>query len=489
MSDDPAGQGRARGGAAPPAVRRRALWKIPALALAALLLVPAPGPARAAAPAPSRPAASQTLSYADWKEMVPPETPVAAALETDGYALFAAACGIKLFIFWYLLSHGRGQRIQDAIDRRVKRPRLAAPLCLVTYLLLYELALLPVVFIGYRIDRHYGLVVEPGGRWAADLLRGWAVDWCVTVPTMLLLLWMMRSIPRWWWLAATGLVAMVSAATIYLAPLVIDPLFHHFRPLRDPSLRSAILQLAGRAHVHISGVYVGEFSSTTTEGNAYVTGLGSSQRIVLWDTILKKFSPHELQSIIAHELGHYALHHIARGLALGVAGSLFIFAIIARVLDSGVRRGWLRRIGEPACMVPLAATAVLLNYLGLPVIGVASRAVEAQADAFSLRITNHPDWFIQAMQRLSRQDFDNPWPNPVLEFIFYSHPSLSQRIHMAARYARAHRIELPRSLIAGQEPLRRAQTPGQLQRGRSAPPAGVPAPGSRRSVGRAPPAP
>lgn len=377
----------------------------------------------------------------DWQRLVPPMTPKAHALETAGYVLFAAGLFIRAIFFTVLLTGRRAWRLQDAITQRVRPRLLGAPVTLLIYLLLYQFALLPLAYVGYRIYHHYGISVQSTGRWFLDLGRGWAVQDCILIPVILLLLFAMRRWPRVWWIIAAIGVAVVSAGVVYLAPLVIDPLYHHFTPLRDPGLRDAILALARKAHVHVNGVYVGKFSSTTTEGNAYVTGLGSSQRIVLWDTILKKYTPHEIQSIVAHELGHYALHHIAKGVAIGSAGSLLLFLITAGMVDRGMRGGWLRNRGEPATIVPAAALILALNVLALPATNFVSRTMESQADAFSLRITHHPDWFIAAMQRLSRQDYSDPWPNPFEKYVFYTHPSISERIFAAVHYAEEHRLK------------------------------------------------
>ncbi|MDQ2732787.1 MAG: M48 family metallopeptidase [Armatimonadota bacterium] len=369
-------------------------------------------------------------------------SPVGRALETDGYVLLVITLVVQVAFFYYLIRGRRGQRIQEAVEQRIHHRLLSVLVTLFLYLTLYRLVLLPVNYAGYRIHRFYGVATQSDLHWIADVLRSWAVNTCVIVPVLMLLLWAMNRWPRRWWLAATALMALTSAIVIYLAPLIVDPLFHHFTPLKDPALRQSILDLAARAHVHVNGVYEGQFSSTTTEGNAYVTGLGSSQRIVVWDTIVKNkpYPLPELNSILAHELGHYALHHIFKGLLLGILGSGILFYLVHRILLLGIHQGWVRRMGEPAVVIPLAASLIALNWVSLPISNAVSRTMESQADQFSLHLTHNPAAFIASMQRLCRQDKDDPWPNSFQKWVFYTHPSIAERIHAAFVYAQENRL-------------------------------------------------
>ena len=372
---------------------------------------------------------------ASWNVLVPRMSPNAVVMERDGYALMAAGWALSAAFFWFMLSRRRAWRIQDFIEIRFRPRKLAEAVVLGTFLLMSRLVMLPLEFVSYRIYHHYGVAVQSTSRWFGDEMRSCGVDLVVTIPVLLLLLWTMRRWQGHWWIPAAAGFAAVSAWMVYLTPLIIDPLFHRFSPLRDVGLRAQILELATRAGVHVNGVYVGQFSATTTEGNAYVTGLGDSQRIVVWDTLLKRFSPGEVRSIVAHELGHYALHHILLGLILAIVGTSFALYLLARVLDVSRRWGWVRRPGEPAVLAIAAPVVFALNIMGMPIAHAASRTMESQADAFSLNLTQDPPSFIAAMQRLSVLDYSDPWPSRIQELVFYTHPSISERIHAAVLFA------------------------------------------------------
>ena len=384
----------------------------------------------------------------NWTALVPQPVPFARQLQTDGLILFGAGVAMQV-VFFLLMVRGRlAGRIQEFISRRVRLAKARTPLTLTAYLVLYEILMAPVSFADYLVLHHFGLAVQSPARWAADLGKGFMVELIVLVPCLLLLGWAMRRWPRGWWVAAGVCFGLAGALMIYVTPVVVDPLFHTFRPLQAGALRTDILQLTSRAHIHVNGVYVAGFSATTTEGNAYVTGLGSSKRVVIWDTLLKSYTPDEMQSIVAHELGHYALHHILIGLLLTTLGTFLLLFFGSLLIRRGVKQGWIRKPGDPESLIPLAALMVAANLVGMPVTNAISRTIESQADHFSLELTRRPDWFIQSMQHLSRQDASVPFPDPAIEVVFYTHPSISERIHSAVEFATAEKIPMDYEALA-----------------------------------------
>lgn len=224
---------------------------------------------------------------------------------------------------------------------------------------------------------------------------------------------------------------MLAVVLANLAPILIDPLFYHYTPLRDEEMRRRLTALAERAGLPVIGVFEADFSRKTKKANAYLTGMANTRRIVLTDTLLAGYTPDEIAAILAHELGHHHYGHIWRGIVLGTAGTLVGFALADRTLQrTGTQPGY-RGKGDVAT---LPALSLFLNVLGLfamPAGNTLSRAWERQCDRFSLDLTDDPQAFIGAMRKLAEQNLADPAPPALIETLLYDHPAIRNRILMA----------------------------------------------------------
>jgi Zn-dependent protease with chaperone function len=250
-----------------------------------------------------------------------------------------------------------------------------------------------------------------------------------------LLYWTIRRSPGRWWLASWIASIPLLVFAILLAPVVVDPLFNKFEPLKNAELREKILALASRAGIERSRVYQVDASQRTKGVNAYVTGLGGSARIVLWDTTLEKLNDREILAVMAHEMGHYVEKHVLIGTLLSILGTLFLLLAVdrgARLVLARHGEAWgVRGIDDLASLPLLMLLVSLLNFFGAPVTNAVSRVMESRADTFSLRQTNDGRAAASSFVKLSELNLSNPDPPKFIEFWIFSHPTLRERIDKA----------------------------------------------------------
>ena len=353
----------------------------------------------------------------------------------------------SLLILWLFLGWKLGPKYRDWAEGASSNLFVQVLIFSPLFILTLDVFDLPVgVFEQWEL-RNYGLSVERWPSWAWD----WAKGEFVSVIIALILIWILyavlrRSPRRWWfyfWLAALPLALLL----VFLEPLVIDPLFHKFEPLsqKDPALTAALEQMVERAGQNIppERMYWMNASEKVNELNAYVTGIGGSKRIVVWDTTIAKMTTPEIVSVAGHEMGHYVLHHIPKGLAIYALGSLILFylgyRLIGWLLDWRGARWGIRATEDlaslPALLFLLSVFALVLT----PVTNGISRYFEHQADQYSLEVTHGliPDSgqvAAQALQILGEVDLDYPDPSRLDVLLTDDHPATRDRVRFALTY-------------------------------------------------------
>ncbi|MGH2877410.1 MAG: M48 family metalloprotease, partial [Solirubrobacteraceae bacterium] len=242
-----------------------------------------------------------------------------------------------------------------------------------------------------------------------------------------------RGFPRGWWApAAAGSVAF-GAGVAALAPVLLDPIFNSFTPLPEGETRSDVLSLAGAAGIEIGGVYSVDASRRTTAANAYVTGLGPSRRVVLFDTLLERFSRDEIRLVVAHELAHVRHRDVLRGLAFA--------AIVAPAAALGAQRLSWTLSPHRADGAALPALALSAGLVSMPVGLVAnalSRAIERRADHFSLTLAGAPEAFVSFERAIALQNVADLDPPRWVAGLLATHPTTAERIGAAVAFADAH---------------------------------------------------
>ena len=330
------------------------------------------------------------------------------------------------------------RRVRRLFERGAARPILAAAAGGAGLAVVLVVVALPFSIAGEQRSRDVGLSTQDWGSWTGDLAKSTGISVVLTALGAAILIALVRRFPRTWFLLGAGVVVALSAFFVFLTPVVIDPLFNKFTRLPDGPLRSDVLGLARQAGVKVGQVYRVNASIRTTGANAYVNGLGATKRVVLFDTLIDNFSPDQVRSVVAHELGHVKHRDVPRGLLwlaiVAPAGTLVIQRLTER-LSPEASRG---RAAGPAVLLPaafsIAVVAFVLNIAGNAV----SRGVEASADDYSLKLTGDPAAFIAMQRKLSLENVDDPDPPGWEQFLFGTHPSTDQRIGAALTWARTH---------------------------------------------------
>ena len=307
--------------------------------------------------------------------------------------------------------------------------------------ILLQVIELPFAFYqGYVLEHRYGLSNQTRRQWARDHFKGIAISIVFAVLGSSMVYATMRWDADWWWAASAAILAIAMIGIVQLAPVLLLPLFFAFKPLDRPSLVDRLLALAARANTQVVGVYEWALSAHTKKANAALAGMGRTRRILLADTLLADYSDDEIAVILAHELSHHVHHDLWRGMALQ-AVLLVVSFLAAHVALVGLADPLaLRGMDDPAGMPLLLLVAGVCSFVFMPLANALSRSHERRADRFALDMTNLASAFISAMKRLSQQNLAEERPSRLVQWLFYSHPPIRERIE-AARAWEGHKAE------------------------------------------------
>ena len=333
-------------------------------------------------------------------------------------------------------------------------------------LLALRLLTLPLSAWQESVRRDYGLSTRDWGDWWLDIARSFAVQSALTLLGVVAIVLLACRWPRRWWaVAAPGAAGLVVVASLSY-PLVVEPLFNRFEPLRDEQLRASLVRLAEREGVAVGEVLVADASRRTTALNAYVSGLGPTKRVVLYDTLLEAAPSDEIEIVVAHELAHARENDVLTGTLLGAGGAALAVLLIAlagswRPLtaraglseadlvgrapsgSAGAEGAPGAVLGTSAAVPLLLALVTLLGFVSGPGQAAVSRAIEAHADAVALDLTEDPDTFVRMQHTLATASLADVDPPRLLHWWFGTHPTASDRIAMARTWAAANDRPVP----------------------------------------------
>ena len=436
---------------------------LPTAALAILSL--APGLATAASPQPS-PQPRQASSAAPSSvpaasapsQPAPPQKITKYTLPPDRYqkahnlakihfrfALISFVYGMA--VLWLILRSKLSAKYRTLAENKFSKRFLQALLFSPLALLTIDVLELPTGLYENWVSRQYGLSVQGWGSWFWDWTKGELISVILGTTLIWLLYAVIRKSPqRWWfyfWLVSLPILLLV----FFLQPLVIDPLFHKFEPLaqKDPALTASLEKLVQRAGENIppERMFWMNASEKTTAVDAYVTGFGASKRIVVLDTTIAKATTPEIVFVAGHEMGHYVLGHVPKGLAFFALLLLVFFYLAYRSIGWVLARwgaSWdVRGVDDWASLPALLLLLSIFFFIANPIASAFSRYQEHQADQYGLEVTHGltPDSgqvAAQAFNLLGEVDLADPEPNPADVLLFYSHPSIPDRVQFALSY-------------------------------------------------------
>ncbi len=315
------------------------------------------------------------------------------------------------------------------------------PLIVACYLALltigYTLLASPFSYYsGFTLSHRYGLSTMTRRGWLADQLKGFVLGLVFEILVVELIYFLLATQPQLWWLWVALTLLFFSVIMANLAPVLLLPLFYKFSPLPDGDLKQRLVALADRAHTHIQGVFTMHMSNKTTAANAALMGLGNTRRIVLGDTMLDRYTPDEIEVVLAHELGHHVHRDIWKLLvsqSLLTLVGLFLFNACLHWSVEHLSR--YHGIADPATLPLLFVLTGVFGFLIAPLTNGYSRAIEYQADEYALTATRMVEPFKSAMTRLANQNLAEIEPSPLIEFFFYDHPSIGKRLTHAEKFA------------------------------------------------------
>ena len=314
------------------------------------------------------------------------------------------------------------------------------PLQILLYFLLavlaYQLITMPIVYYsGYVLPHRYGMSTQSVRGWARDFLKGFALGLVLEAAAVTLIYGLLAFQPLTWWIWVAVVMLFFSVIMANLAPVLIFPLFYKFTPLPEGELTRRLLALMQRAHTRVRGVYTMQMSNKTTAANAALMGLGNTRRVVLGDTMLDRYTVDEIEVVLAHELGHHVHRDIWKLIvsqAVLTLGGLYIANLL---LHGVVAQGFYISLTDAATLPVLFLLMGVFGLVVMPISNGYSRLIEYQADEYALQSTGKVEQFKSAMTRLANQNLSEIEPSPIVEFLFYSHPSIGKRLRHADEFA------------------------------------------------------
>jgi STE24 endopeptidase len=406
---------------------------------ASLVMPPSPPPAAASGASGSIDPAAATRAYLE-------EVPAEQRARSDAY--FEGGYWLSLWSFLWsagililLLQTGLSARMRDLAERATQVRALQTGLYWTQFAVAVAVLSFPLsVYRDYLREHRYGLSNLGFGAWLGEELKGLAVSIVLGGLAMMALYAVVRRLARSWWIWGSVVAVALVAVSTLIEPVLISPIFNHPKKLEDPRVVAPILSLARANGIGTGEVWEIDASRQSKRISANVSGFLGTERITLNDNLLNRASLPEIEAVMAHEMGHYVLHHVYKGLTeLGlviVSGFAVVSVLFERLRRRNQARWRVREIGDVAGL-PLAALLFAGYLFALtPVLNSIIRVQEAEADIFGLNAAQQPDGFAQIALKLS--EYRKLDPGPLEEVVFYDHPSGRARIFAAMRWKAEH---------------------------------------------------
>jgi STE24 endopeptidase len=283
---------------------------------------------------------------------------------------------------------------------------------------------------GWWRERRWAFSTQGVGSWLGDRGKGLAVSVVLGAGAWAAAVALARELPGWWALPAGAALALAVLLLSFVAPVVLEPLFNRFRPLEDETLAASLRRLSQSAGVPVREVLVADASRRTTKVNAYVSGIGRTRRVVVFDTLLEAADPGAIEVVVAHELGHRREGHVAKLTLLGMAGAALAVALLWTVLGT--------RVADPRTLPQALLLLLALELMALAPGAALSRRFERVADRCSLELTRQPAAFARAHLELARRNLSDLEPPRVVYLLLFSHPTAPERLAFGEAWQAAH---------------------------------------------------
>jgi STE24 endopeptidase len=283
-------------------------------------------------------------------------------------------------------------------------------------------------FTEFYLEHKYNLSNQTFWKWIFENMKETAVGSAIGFPMLLLFYFVLNYFGQMWWLPFGIVVFILSVILARIVPIFILPMFYKITPIDDESLKERIISLSNAAGMKVENVFKFDMSKNTKKANAAFTGLGKSKRILLGDTLLENYSSDEIETVIAHELGHFKKKHIIKNIITGTVFSFLTFFLIAIFYSMSVSWFGFTSIIQISALPLIVLWGSLIGLILKPVTNFLSRKYEYEADEYAVLATNKKEEFISTLEKLTDQNLGDREPQPLIEWFFYSHPSIKKRI-------------------------------------------------------------
>ena len=294
-------------------------------------------------------------------------------------------------------------------------------------------------FYGFRVEHRFNLSNQRLFSWLKDEFKGWVLGLVMATVLSEIVYALIRMSPQYWWIIGWLIFMGLFVFFAQIAPVVLFPLFYKFAPLQNDELKARLMRLGERSGTRVRGVYEWKLSEKSKKANAALTGLGSTRRIILADTLLQNYSDDEIEAVLAHELGHHVHGHMVKMIVVQALVTLAGFWAANYVLRYAIdEQRMFQHLADFANLPLLALVASGLSLLLMPALNAYSRFTERQADLYCWKCVSNVTPYITAMEKLARQNLSESHPSRLVELLFHSHPPISKRIAAAEAWAKNH---------------------------------------------------
>jgi len=296
-------------------------------------------------------------------------------------------------------------------------------------------------YTDFYLEHKYNLSNQSFGLYIWENLKGILVGLALGLPLLMLFYYVLNMFNALWWLPFAIILFLLSVVLARVVPVLILPLFYKVTPLENDELAGRIRKLASGAGIKVENVFKFNMSKNTKKANAAFTGLGKSKRILLGDTLIEGFSEDEIETVIAHELGHYKRRHIIKNIFIGTASSFLTLFLIAWLYENTLPVFGFSSILEVRALPLIVFWGSVIGVIQTPLTNMLSRRFEYQADEYAIAATGKTDAFTGALEKLTDQNLGDKNPHPFVEWYFYSHPSVKKRIAAIMKFCEINNLK------------------------------------------------
>lgn len=344
---------------------------------------------------------------------------------------------ISFILLYLFIALGFSLSLQNYIQTFTENAYLVFMIFVFVIGILSSILFMPInIYSGFYLEHKYNLSNQTFIKYFLENVKSMLVGLVIGIPILLLFFYVINQFGDLWWLIFASAMFFISVVLSQLFPIIILPIFYKIIPLNDEELITRITTLSKGAGIKVENVFSFDMSKNTKKANAAFTGLGKTKRIILGDTLLNDYSKDEIETVIAHELGHYKHKHIIKNLIFGTLSSFLTFFVISILYKNSLSWFYFESITQIAALPLLSLWAMLIGLIHSPIGNIISRKYEYEADRYAIESTLKPQSFIQTLNKLTDQNLGDREPHPFIEWFFYSHPSIKNRINAIRNFVK-----------------------------------------------------